>query len=92
MPGAHGRQRRREGEGTESYAEASEATPARPSSLDRYRRWRQLLDDGAHPSQAALARAEGVSRAAVTLGLRRLQAAERAAGADPAGSPLRPAL
>lgn len=59
-------------------AERPAALRARASSLDRYRRWRQLLADGAYPSQAALARAEGVSRAAVTLGLRRLEAAERA--------------
>ena len=38
----------------------------------RARRWRQLLEDGVYPSRAALARAEGVSRAAVTQGLGRV--------------------
>ena len=36
---------------------------------ERARRWRQLLEDGTYPSRAALARGEGVSRAAVTQGL-----------------------
>jgi hypothetical protein len=32
-------------------------------------RWRRLLDEGVYPSRAALARGEGVSRAAVTQAL-----------------------
>ena len=39
---------------------------------ERARRWRQLLEDGTYPSRAALARGEGVSRAAVTQGLGRV--------------------
>jgi hypothetical protein len=35
-------------------------------------RWRKLLDDGVYATRAELARAEGVSRAAVTQGLGRL--------------------
>ena len=50
-------------------------TPARRAQRprgERGRRWQQLLDEGAYPSRAALARAEGVSRAAVTQALARL--------------------
>jgi DNA-directed RNA polymerase sigma subunit (sigma70/sigma32) len=38
---------------------------------EKVARWRRLLDDGVYPSRAELARAEGVSRAAVTQALRR---------------------
>ncbi|MDP7113413.1 MAG: GntR family transcriptional regulator [Myxococcota bacterium] len=40
--------------------------------MARWREWRRLLDEGAYPSKAELARAMGVSRAAVTQALRRL--------------------
>lgn len=40
---------------------------------ERGRRWQQLLDEGVYPSRAALGRAEGVSRAAVTQALARLE-------------------
>ncbi len=49
-----------------SLAETKAATMA------RWREWRRLLDEGAYPSKAELARAMGVSRAAVTQALRRL--------------------
>lgn len=58
----------------------------RASSLERYRHWRQLLDDGVYPTRAALARAEEGSRAAVPLGLGRLAALERARAAAPGGT------
>ena len=37
-----------------------------------WREWQQMLDKGVYESRAALARGEGVSRAAVTQGLRKL--------------------
>ena len=39
----------------------------------RVSRWRRLLDEGVYPTRAALARGEGVSRAAVTQGLGRVR-------------------
>ena len=39
---------------------------------ERARRWVQMLADGVYPNRAALARGEGVSRAAVTQALRQL--------------------
>jgi len=39
---------------------------------ERTRRWAAMLAEGVYPSRAALARGEGVSRAAVTQALRRL--------------------
>ena len=44
----------------------------RARGLERWRKWQRALDDGTYASRAALARGEGVSRAAVTQGLRRL--------------------
>jgi hypothetical protein len=38
----------------------------------RWREWRRLLDEGVYPTRAALARGEGVSRAAVTKRLRQI--------------------
>ncbi len=46
--------------------------PPRRTGPDRWREWQRLLDDGSYGSRAELARAVGVSRAAVTQGLRRL--------------------
>jgi len=42
----------------------------RPLSGKRARRWAELLEKGVYPSRAALARGEGVSRAAVTQAFR----------------------
>ena len=39
---------------------------------ERARAWRQMLGEGVYESRAALARGEGVSRAAVTQGLLRI--------------------
>jgi len=44
-----------------------------PAPGERARAWRRMLDEGVYGSRAALARGEGVSRAAVTQGLRRLE-------------------
>ena len=44
--------------------------------LERLGEWQRLLDEGIYATKAELARGEGVSRAAVTMGLRR-QAAGR---------------
>ena len=46
--------------------------PTRPAPGERARQWRRWLAEGRFASRAELARAEGVSRAAVTLGLSRL--------------------
>ncbi len=43
----------------------------RAERAERVARWRRLLAEGVYPTRAALARAEGVSRAAVTQALRR---------------------
>ena len=40
----------------------------------RWARWKRMLDDGTCKTKAEVARAEGVSRAAVTLGLQKLMA------------------
>ena len=39
----------------------------------RWREWRRMLDEGVYATKAELARGQGVSRAAVTIGLRRLE-------------------
>ena len=49
----------------------SRKRPRREPS-ERARRWARMLAEGVYPSRAALAKEEGVSRAAVTLALRRL--------------------
>jgi len=49
----------------------SREQPKRRSG-ERARRWARMLAEGAYPSRAALARAEGVSRAAVTRALHRV--------------------
>lgn len=79
MPGPHGRRRRGQepGEDEEREAQSTAAPRPGPEALERYRRWRWLLEEGVYPSQAALARAEGVSPAAVSTGLGRLEAVER---------------
>ena len=46
--------------------------PVAPPAGERARRWERWLADGVFASRAELARAEGVSRAAVTQALRRL--------------------
>jgi hypothetical protein len=46
----------------------------RESGPERWARWQRMLDEGVYASRAELARAEGVSRAAVTMGLRKLSA------------------
>ena len=38
----------------------------------RWREWQRMLDEGVYRSRAALARGEGISRAAVTQGLGRI--------------------
>ncbi len=50
--------------------ESARLSQRRPG--ERGRQWQQLLDEKVYPSRAALARAEGVSRAAVTQALARL--------------------
>ena len=41
----------------------------RVATRERWREWQRLLDEQVYESRAALARGEGVSRAAVTQGL-----------------------
>jgi len=43
------------------------------ATRDRWRMWRHALDDGEYGSRAELARAVGVSRAAVSKGLGKLR-------------------
>ena len=45
----------------------------RTDRVEQVARWRRLLAAGVYPSRAALARGEGVSRAAVTQALGREQ-------------------
>ena len=45
---------------------------------ERARHWARMLEEGIYSSRAELARAEGVSRAAVTQALRRLDSAAAA--------------
>jgi hypothetical protein len=49
---------------------AKEARERREAGPERWARWRRMLDEGVYKSRAELARAEGVTRAAVTQGLR----------------------
>jgi hypothetical protein len=42
----------------------------RETGVERWARWRRMLDEGVCKSRAELARAEGVTRAAVTQGLK----------------------
>ena len=60
----------------------SEATRDRLEPLARAREWRRLLDDGRFQSRADLARQVGVSRAAVTQALRRLDEASAPGASD----------
>ena len=64
-------------------AAAVSCEPREPG-IARWRRWQRMLEDGTYGSRAELARGEGVSRAAVTMGLRKL-----AAGRHSSPSPLR---
>ena len=43
------------------------------ATQERWRGWKHMLDEGVYPTMAKLAKGVGVSRAAVTLGLRKLQ-------------------
>ncbi len=52
----------------------------REPGMVRWERWRRMLEDGTYSSRAELARGEGVSRAAVTIGLRKLEEAACSAG------------
>ncbi len=47
-----------------------------PRGPERWRRWKRMLDEGVCRNRAELARVEGVSRAAVTQGLRKLGAVD----------------
>jgi len=38
---------------------------------ERWARWRRMLDEGVYATKAELARGEGVSRAAATMGLKK---------------------
>ena len=44
----------------------------RETGPERWVRWQRMLDEGVYATRAELARGEGVSRAAVTLGLGKL--------------------
>ncbi len=46
--------------------------------MARWQTWAQMREDGVYASRAQLARGEGVSRAAVTMGLRKLAVVGRA--------------
>ena len=52
--------------------EVDELFEKRESGPERWTRWKRMLDSGEVRSRAELARVEGVSRAAVTLGLNKL--------------------
>lgn len=47
----------------------------RETGPERWARWRRMLDEGVYKSRAELARAEGVTRAAVTQALGRQKGA-----------------
>ena len=51
---------------------------ARTRGRERWLRWKTLLDEGVYESRSALARGEGVSPAAVTMGLQKLAAGAEA--------------
>ena len=53
--------------------EDDEPAEKRESGPERWARWRRMLDEGEVGSRAELARVEGVSRAAVTQGLKALE-------------------
>ena len=56
----------------EPQRQVDEPVEKRESCPERWTRWKRMLDSGEVRSRAELARVEGVSRAAVTLGLRKL--------------------
>jgi hypothetical protein len=52
-----------------------ENSQRRETGPERWARWRKLLDEGTYKSRAELARAEGVTRAAVTQALKAIRRA-----------------
>ena len=46
---------------------------SRPRGRKRWLLWQRMLDQGVYESRSALARGEGVSPAAVTMGLQKLE-------------------
>jgi len=46
--------------------------PRKPRGPARWREWQRMLDEGLYPTRAALAEGEGISRAAVSKGLRKV--------------------
>lgn len=50
---------------------------------ERAHRWQRLMEEGAYPNMSALARAEGVTPAAVSKALIRLQRGEPTVGEAP---------
>ena len=56
-------------------ARKKEKRNARPRGRERWLRWKTMLDEGVYESRSALARGEGVSPAAVTMGLQKLAVA-----------------
>jgi len=64
--------------GPRSWTAPGDAKPVPPPKpprepLRRAKAWRRMLDEGVYPHQSALARGEGVTAAAVSLGLRKLR-------------------
>ncbi len=63
---------------TKGWTPPGEPKPVPPPKqprepLRRAKAWRRMLDEGVYPHQSALARGEGVTAAAVSLGLRKLR-------------------
>lgn len=57
----------------EQCAHRKEKKNTRTRGRERWQRWKTMLDDGVYESRSALARGEGVSPAAVTMGLQKLE-------------------
>lgn len=81
---------------TKAWTPPGEPKPVPPPKpprepLRRAKAWRRMLDEGVYPHQSALARGEGVTAAAVSLGLRKLRehnaAMKSASEALAAGAP-----
>lgn len=75
--------------GPRSWTAPGDAKPVPPPKpprepLRRAKAWRRMLDEGVYAHQSALARGEGVTAAAVSLGLRKLR--ESATSVPPAGA------
>ena len=71
--------------GPRSWTAPGDAKPVPPPKpprepLRRAKAWRRMLDEGVYPHQSALARGEGVTAAAVSLGLRKLREFKLAEG------------